>query len=97
MEPDEIPLDATVPNIVDDNKWKATLERAIPAIVAIRFMTVRHFDTYNAGSSSATGFVVDARRGIILTNRHVVRPGPGTLARSPRGCRSVVEYACCCC
>ena len=28
-----------------------------------------------AGSSYATGFVVDARRGIILTNRHVVKTG----------------------
>jgi hypothetical protein len=34
------------------------------------------FDTETAGSSYATGFVVDAARGIILTNRHVVKPGP---------------------
>ena len=27
-------------------------------------------------SSQATGFVVDAERGYILTNRHVVCPGP---------------------
>ena len=27
-------------------------------------------------SSQATGFVVDAQRGLILTNRHVVTPGP---------------------
>ena len=35
----------------------------------------RSFDTEQAGSSYATGFVVDARRGIILTNRHVVKTG----------------------
>ena len=29
-------------------------------------------------SSQATGFVVDAKRGLILTNRHVVTPGPVT-------------------
>ncbi|KAD5960906.1 hypothetical protein E3N88_12378 [Mikania micrantha] len=31
--------------------------------------------TYS-GASYATGFVVDKSRGIILTNRHVVKPGP---------------------
>ena len=36
------------------------------------------FDTENAVSSEATGFVVDASRGLILTNRHVVGPGPFT-------------------
>jgi S1-C subfamily serine protease len=30
----------------------------------------------SAGSSYATGFVVDKQRGLILTNRHVVTPGP---------------------
>ncbi|ONM11434.1 Protease Do-like 7 [Zea mays] len=34
------------------------------------------FDTEVAGASYATGFVVDKSRGIILTNRHVVKPGP---------------------
>jgi S1-C subfamily serine protease len=29
-----------------------------------------------AGSFTATGFIVDVKRGIILTNRHVVSPGP---------------------
>ena len=42
----------------------------------IRVTQTRSFDTENAGSSYATGFVVDAKRGIILTNRHVVTPGP---------------------
>jgi S1-C subfamily serine protease len=41
-----------------------------------RVTQTRSFDTENAGSSYATGFVVDAKRGIILTNRHVVTPGP---------------------
>ena len=35
----------------------------------------RAFDTEGAGSSYATGFIVDKKRGIILTNRHVVTPG----------------------
>ncbi|MBT8079663.1 MAG: PDZ domain-containing protein, partial [Gammaproteobacteria bacterium] len=36
----------------------------------------RAFDTEWNSSSQATGFVVDAERGLILTNRHVVTPGP---------------------
>lgn len=28
------------------------------------------------GGYTATGFIVDAKRGIILTNRHVVSPAP---------------------
>ncbi|RLN89203.1 hypothetical protein BBJ28_00026506, partial [Nothophytophthora sp. Chile5] len=39
------------------------------------------FDTESPGNGSATGFVVDAERGIILTNRHVVGPGP--IVRAP--------------
>jgi pro-apoptotic serine protease NMA111 len=39
---------------------------------------LRAFDTKSAESVSATGFVVDRTRGIILSNRHVVSPGPTT-------------------
>lgn len=39
---------------------------------------VKSFDTERATSSQATGFVVDAERGLILTNRHVITPGPIT-------------------
>ena len=35
----------------------------------------RSFDTESSGSSYATGFIVDAARGLIVTNRHVVTPG----------------------
>ena len=37
---------------------------------------VRPFDGDHAGAGHATGFVVDAKRGLILTNRHVVSTGP---------------------
>lgn len=43
-----------------------------------RVTQTRAFDTEHASSSYATGFVVDAARGVILTNRHVVTPGPVT-------------------
>ncbi len=56
--------------------WEQTLEGALPGIVAIRVTTTRAFDTEMPRSSVATGFVVDAERGLILTNRHVVSPAP---------------------
>lgn len=45
-------------------------------MVVLRTTACRAFDTESAGASYATGFVVDKSRGIILTNRHVVKPGP---------------------
>ena len=47
-----------------------------PAVVTIEIDQTRAFDTEWNQSSQATGFVVDAERGLILTNRHVVTPGP---------------------
>lgn len=58
--------------------WEATLQRVVPAVVALRVSGTRSFDTEPASVVAATGFVVDAARGLILTNRHVVRPGPVT-------------------
>ncbi len=56
--------------------WSDVLEQATPAVVSIRMDSVRTFDTATAGNSVATGFVIDAEQGLILTNRHVVTPGP---------------------
>jgi len=39
----------------------------------------RPFDTELPADELATGFVVDAERGYILTNRHVANPGPATI------------------
>jgi hypothetical protein len=44
----------------------------------MRVNLVRHFDGNAATYSYATGFVVDAARGLILSNRHVVTAGPIT-------------------
>jgi S1-C subfamily serine protease len=60
----------------DDTAWTATLERISSGVVSIRVDSTRAFDTEWNSSSQATGFVVDARLGLILTNRHVVTPGP---------------------
>jgi S1-C subfamily serine protease len=60
----------------EEAAWLGTLERISTGVVSIRVDSTRAFDTEWNSSSQATGFVVDAERGIILTNRHVVTPGP---------------------
>lgn len=62
----------------EDSRWTRTIERVASGIVTIQIDQVRAFDTEWNTSSQATGFVVDAARGLILTNRHVVTPGPVT-------------------
>lgn len=56
--------------------WRKAINKVVPAVLVMRTTGTRAFDTETAASSYATGFIVDKRRGIILTNRHVVRPGP---------------------
>jgi S1-C subfamily serine protease len=72
------PSAVTIPEFRENSSWQKTLDKVVPSVVAIRFCTVRHFDTERASFSVATGFIVDKKNGIILTNRHVVRPGPVT-------------------
>ena len=60
----------------ESSRWTRTLERISTGVVAIQIDAARAFDTEWNTSAQATGFVVDAERGIILTNRHVVTPGP---------------------
>ncbi|RLN06776.1 hypothetical protein BBI17_002126 [Phytophthora kernoviae] len=60
----------------ESKRWLASLEKCMRAIVSIRLLSVRAFDGLGASFSVATGFVVDLERGLILTNRHVVTPGP---------------------
>jgi S1-C subfamily serine protease len=60
----------------EETAWNNTLDRISSGVVSIRVDSTRAFDTEWNSSSQATGFVVDAERGLILTNRHVVTPGP---------------------
>ncbi|KAI4186495.1 MAG: hypothetical protein LQ346_005669 [Caloplaca aetnensis] len=60
----------------DTAEWQATIERVVRNVVSIHFCQTCSFDTDPAISSEATGFVVDAEKGYILTNRHVVGAGP---------------------
>lgn len=64
--------------VEEDPDWAVTLERIANSVVSIEVDATRAFDTEWNTSSQATGFVVDAERGLILTNRHVVTPGPVT-------------------
>ncbi len=63
---------------LEDLRWSRTIERVASGVVTIQIDMARAFDTEWNSSSQATGFVVDAQRGLILTNRHVVTPGPVT-------------------
>ena len=63
-------------SMIEDKAWQATIERVVKNVVSIHFCQTASFDTDSAISSEATGFVVDAERGYILTNRHVVCSGP---------------------
>ncbi|CAJ2640800.1 unnamed protein product [Trifolium pratense] len=62
-------------NAVTAEDWSKSVRKVFPAVVVLRTTATRTFDSYSASVGSATGFVVDKRRGFILTNRHVVRPG----------------------
>lgn len=69
---------ATLAGAEVDSEWKPVLDRVANSVVEIHVNATRGFDTNSPASARATGFVIDAERGIILTNRHVVTPGPVT-------------------
>ncbi|KAM5439921.1 hypothetical protein McanMca71_005077 [Microsporum canis] len=60
----------------DSAEWQETIERVVRCVVSIHFCQTASFDTDLSMASQATGFVVDAKNGYILTNRHVVCAGP---------------------
>jgi pro-apoptotic serine protease NMA111 len=68
-----VPVAAVVAPPAD---WARTLERIATSVVTIQIDQTRSFDTERNVTAQATGFVIDADRGLILTNRHVVTPGP---------------------
>jgi hypothetical protein len=71
-----VPIINTVSAAGDSPEWQATIEKVIKSVVSIHFCQTCSFDTDLSTSSQATGFVVDAENGYILTNRHVVCSGP---------------------
>ena len=54
--------------------WNQTLDQISSGVVTIQVDSTRAFDTERNRSSQATGFVVDAEQGLLLTNRHFVTP-----------------------
>ncbi|KAI1628279.1 Pro-apoptotic serine protease nma111 [Exophiala viscosa] len=71
-----LPVISTAAAAGDSPEWQATIEKVIKSVVSIHFCQTCSFDTDLSTSSQATGFVVDAENGYILTNRHVVCAGP---------------------
>ena len=69
-------LGALLAPVAAQADWGETIDRVAPSVVELNVVTPRAFDGGATGHSTATGFVVDAERGLILTNRHVVTPGP---------------------
>jgi S1-C subfamily serine protease len=69
---------AAPPSAPETANWAQTLSRIATGVVSIQIDSVRAFDTEWNTTAQATGFVIDAKRGLILTNRHVVTPGPVT-------------------
>jgi S1-C subfamily serine protease len=73
---DATPLLSLGATQADSPEWQATIESVVKSVVSIHFCQTCSFDTELSMSSQATGFVVDAEKGYILTNRHVVCAGP---------------------
>lgn len=60
----------------EEDGWARTVSRVADSVVSLQLSHLRSFDDTPQGNSTATGFIVDAERGIVLTNRHVVGSGP---------------------
>ncbi|KAM5363203.1 hypothetical protein ACJA88_013641 [Fusarium oxysporum] len=60
----------------ESEAWQKAIEKVARGVVYVKFSHPYNFDTEFSKTSEATGFVVDAERGLVLTNRHVVGPGP---------------------
>lgn len=72
----DVPLDmddgrmmTRAPTTADTAEWQNTVQKVIKNVVSIHFCQTCSFDTDPAVASEATGFVVDAEKGYILTNR----------------------------
>lgn len=61
-----------------EENWNNTVKLVSSGVVSIQTDVPVSFDGKWNSSGYGTGFIVDAVRGIILTNRHIVTPGPVT-------------------
>ncbi|KAF6513127.1 hypothetical protein HZS61_007385 [Fusarium oxysporum f. sp. conglutinans] len=67
---------ADVPSKGEDEAWQSAIEKVRKCVVSIKYQRPWRFDREFCDVGEATGFVVDAQIGLILTNRHVIGPGP---------------------
>jgi hypothetical protein len=65
----DMPMPPVAGGLHDTAEWQKTIESVVKSVVSIHFCQTCSFDTDPAVASEATGFVVDAERGYILTNR----------------------------
>ncbi|KAJ1733437.1 hypothetical protein LPJ61_001561 [Coemansia biformis] len=56
--------------------WSTLQERLRASVLSISSVIAMPFDTDRSGAHSATGFIVDTEKCIVLSNRHVMGPGP---------------------
>ena len=56
--------------------WSETIDKVVGSVIVLRYENTRAFDGINASTPQASGFIVDAERGILLSNRHVVGRAP---------------------
>ncbi|VUC37029.1 unnamed protein product [Clonostachys rosea] len=59
-----------------DADWQKAIAKVADSVVSIHYTRPLSFDTDSTHTSQATGFIVDAERGWVLTNRHIVGSGP---------------------
>ena len=67
LEEDLVPLYEAQPG--DSAEWQVMLQKVVRKVVSIRFCQTCSFDTDPACASEATGFVVDAEKGLVETLR----------------------------
>lgn len=56
--------------------WNQTIDDVVGSVLVLRYEKPRAFDGDQASTPQASGFIVDAERGLILSNRHVVGTAP---------------------
>ena len=63
-------------NALAAHNWTEQIAAYKPMVVNVETSSEVVFETETKGTSFATGFIVDAKRGIIATNRHVTGSSP---------------------
>lgn len=63
-------------SIVYGNEWAETIERLKPTVVNLEVTIQANIGLDKPGTWLGTGFIVDATRGIIATNRHLTSTSP---------------------